>query len=120
MGRPVVHWEIAGANAEKLSAFYSEMFGWKVDANNPMKYGMVETGGEGGINGGIYANEDKSRQGLTYYVQVEDLEAALKKAEGLGGKRIMEPMPIPDAGISIAMFTDPEGNRIGLLTSTSS
>ena len=53
MGQPVIHWEIAGADAEKLWGFYSEMFDWKIDANHPMKYGMAETGGEGGINGGI-------------------------------------------------------------------
>ena len=45
MGQPVIHWEIAGADAEKLWGFYSEMFDWKIDANNPMKYGMAETGG---------------------------------------------------------------------------
>ena len=53
MGQPVVHWEIASNNAERLHGFYTALFGWTVDSNNPMHYGMVDTGGQGGINGGI-------------------------------------------------------------------
>ena len=45
MGQPVIHWEIEGGDADKLWGFYSDMFDWKIDANNPMKYGMAETGG---------------------------------------------------------------------------
>ena len=118
MGQPVIHWEIAAADPDKLWDFYTKMFGWKIDSNNSMKYGIAETGGDGGINGGIYANDDEGARGITFYVQVEDLEAALAQAESLGGKKVMEPCPIPDAGISIAMFTDPEGHRIGILSPT--
>lgn len=53
MGQPVVHWKIASKDAERLQDFYTRLFGWKIDSNNPMKYGMVDTGGQGGINGGI-------------------------------------------------------------------
>jgi predicted enzyme related to lactoylglutathione lyase len=45
---------------------------------------------------------------------VPDLQAALNKAEKLGGKTLMPPMDVPD-GPSIAQFTDPAGNRIGLV-----
>ncbi|MFQ5912544.1 MAG: VOC family protein [Nitrospinota bacterium] len=114
MGQPVVHWEIAADDAKKLQDFYSGLFEWKIDSNNPMNYGMVETGGEGGISGGIYDNGgDKSRT-LTFYVQVDDLEAYLKKAEKLGGKRMTDPTPIPGTGRAIAHFTDPGGNPVGL------
>jgi predicted enzyme related to lactoylglutathione lyase len=47
------------------------------------------------------------------YVQVEDLEEYLAKAESLGGKRIHEPQEIPGVG-AWANFADPEGNVIGL------
>lgn len=112
MGKPVVHWEIIGRDGERLQRFYTELFGWKVNANNPMKYGLVDTGGEGGINGGIAAAEDG--HGVTFYVQVGDLQAALDRAESLGGRTLTSPTEIPNM-VTFAVFADPEGNRIGLV-----
>jgi predicted enzyme related to lactoylglutathione lyase len=40
VGQPVVHFEIMGSDAVELGAFYSELFGWTVDADNPMHYGI--------------------------------------------------------------------------------
>jgi predicted enzyme related to lactoylglutathione lyase len=48
------------------------------------------------------------------YVQVEDLDAALAKAEKLGGKTILPPSQVP-GGPKLAMFADPAGNVTGLL-----
>jgi hypothetical protein len=78
-----------------------------------MGYGLVDTGGSGGINGGIYASKDSGRPGLTFYVLVDDLQAYLDKATKLGGKTVFPPTPIPGTG-SMAMFLDLEGNAIGL------
>jgi predicted enzyme related to lactoylglutathione lyase len=108
MGQKVSHFEIHGS--KELSQFYTDMFGWHVDANNPMNYGIVDThGGEGGINGGISADDENW---VTVYVEVDDLQAALDKAEGLGGKTIMPPSEV--GPVSIALFQDPSGNKIGL------
>jgi predicted enzyme related to lactoylglutathione lyase len=52
---------------------------------------------------------------VTVYVQVPDVEAALAQAESLGGIRMLRPGEIPEAGIEIAKFSDPNGNRIGLI-----
>jgi predicted enzyme related to lactoylglutathione lyase len=114
MGNPVVHWEINAKESRKLQEFYSTLFDWKIDTNNPMNYGMVETGGSGGIAGGIGQAEDGAPQYVTFYVQVPDLQACLDQAEKLGGKTILPPTEIPNV-VTIAMFQDPEGNAIGLL-----
>jgi predicted enzyme related to lactoylglutathione lyase len=53
---------------------------------------------------------------LTVYVQVENLDAALERAAGLGARRVVEPTPIEGVG-SFALFQDPEGNVVGLLAS---
>jgi predicted enzyme related to lactoylglutathione lyase len=42
MGQPVVHFEVIGTDAKKLQGYYSELFGWEIDANNPMNYGIVQ------------------------------------------------------------------------------
>jgi predicted enzyme related to lactoylglutathione lyase len=106
-----VHWEIASGNGEKLQRFYAELFDWRVDANNPYHYGVVDTGG-GGINGGIGPSDGANR--VTFYVQVPDLQAALDRAGRLGGKTVMPPTEIPGE-VTLAMFADPEGNVIGLI-----
>src|SRR5438105_2833837 len=113
MPNPVVHWEIASKNAKQQQEFYAKLFDWKINADNPMNYGVVETGGSGGINGGIFAPNDPGPTWVTFYVLVDDLQAYLDKAESLGAKTVVPPMPIPGHG-SCALFTDPEGNCIGL------
>lgn len=114
MPNPVVHFEIAGSNGQQLQDFYGRLFDWQVDADNPFQYGSVDTQTGVGINGGISgANEPNNR--VTFYVQVPDIQATLDKAESLGGKTIMPPDEIPGMGITLAMFTDPSGNVIGLM-----
>ncbi|MEX2245612.1 MAG: VOC family protein [Dehalococcoidia bacterium] len=116
MTRPIVHFEILGKDAKKLQDFYSALFGWSIDANNPMNYGLIgPTVGapENGIGGGIAASQD-GKPFVTVYVQVVDLNETLKKAESLGGKPVMQPMDVP-GGPSIAQFSDPEGNVVGLV-----
>jgi uncharacterized protein len=111
MGAPVVWFEVAGRDLETLKKFYGGLFGWKVDADNPIGYGMVDTGAEGGIPGGINASGEVEY--VSFYVDVPDLEARLKKAEKLGAKVVQPPTPVP-GGPTIAMLEDPEGHRIGL------
>jgi len=112
MGNKVVHFEVIGKDGKKLQEFFSGLFGWKIDANNPMSYGMVDPG-ETGIGGGIAADMQGGSGHVTFYVEVADLQATLTKAESLGGKTIMPPMPVP-GGPEIAMFADPEGHVVGL------
>src|SRR5262245_48106852 len=104
MAHPVVHWEIAGKNGEKLQEFYARLFDLKITVHQEIgNYGMVETGGEGGINGGIFGTGGETPNYLTLYVLVDDLQAALDKAESLGGKTVVPPTPIPGHG-AFAMF----------------
>ena len=41
MGQPVVHFEVIGKDGARMQSYYSELFGWKIDTNNPMGYGIV-------------------------------------------------------------------------------
>ena len=111
---PVVHFEITGADSSALQNFYRELFDWKIDTNNQWQYGVVETGGDGGINGGIAGNQDGTTGGrVTVYAAVDDMQAYLDKAERLGATVVM---PVTDMGdFTIAMFADPAGNITGLV-----
>ena len=43
------------------------------------------------------------------------MEAALAKAESLGGTRMMGPDKMSEVDIEIGLFTDPEGHVIGVV-----
>ncbi|HEY6178404.1 MAG TPA: VOC family protein [Kofleriaceae bacterium] len=124
MGHPVVHFEIIGKNPENLRTYYSKLFGWEFDTDSPVaeavsqpgSYGFVDrnttsdgTGIPGGVGGG--ARYDSH---ALFYIGVPDVEAALRNAERLGGKRRMGPQKNPGKDLVVAHFTDPEGNLIGL------
>jgi hypothetical protein len=119
MGQPVVHFEVIGKDGEKLQRYYSELFGWEIKGDNEMNYGMVDREGnlapDGiGIGGGIAGGPPGYEGHVTFYVAVPDIEAALQKAESLGGERVMGPEKIMDS-IELGQFKDPEGHVIGLV-----
>jgi len=123
MGQPVVHFEIIGKDAESMQRYYSELFGWEIDADNPMNYGTVaregNTNPDGiGIGGGIGAGPEGYEGHVTFYVEVPDVEAALAKAETLGGSRMMGPEK-PMEGLEIGLFNDPEGRTVGVVNTAS-
>lgn len=115
MGRPVVHWELMSKDPAKVSEFYAKIFDWKIQHLPEMNYRLVETGGEGGINGGIFKPE---REGpwpgsMLFYVDVDDLAAYRKKVVAAGGKIHVEEHEVPGMG-AFSLFTDPEGRMMGL------
>ena len=123
MGQAVVHFEVVGKDGEKLQRYYGELFGWNVNADNPMQYGMVDAKdntsmtGDNGIGGGIGQGPDGYEGHVTFYVAVPDVEAALAKAESLGGTRVMGPEKVME-GIVLGQFLDPEGHVLGLTQAT--
>lgn len=123
MGQPVVHFEVIGKDPHKLRNYYGELFGWEFDTSSPVaeavsepaSYGFTEgnmtsdgTGIPGGVGGGPAYDSH-----VIFYVGVPDVEAALQKAEALGGTRLMGPARAP-TGLVVGHFTDPEGNLIGI------
>ena len=119
MGQPVVHFEVIGKDGEALQRYYSDLFGWKIDGDNPMNYGMVAREGnvnsDGvGIGGGVGGGPEGYEGHVTFYIEVPDVEAALAKAESLGGTRVMGPETIMDQ-VELGHFKDPEGHTIGVV-----
>jgi uncharacterized protein len=121
MGQPVVHFEISGKDPAALRTYYGELFGWEFETGDAAteavseagNYGFVDGGTtDGGINGGVGGGEAYEGRVL-FYVSVPDVEAALRQAENLGGKRQMGPEGTPGT-IVVGQFTDPQGNLIGV------
>jgi predicted enzyme related to lactoylglutathione lyase len=123
MGHPVVHFEIIGSDPAMLRSYYGDLFGWEFHTGDaateaisqPGNYGFVDgsTTGDGiGINGGVGGGAGYEGRVL-FYVGVPDVEAALQKAESLGGTRRMGPEGTPGT-LVVGHFTDPEGHLIGV------
>lgn len=114
MSNRIVHFEIAGRDGRMLERFYSKLFDWKIERRdmNGVPYGMIETGGEGSYSGGI-RHEPEGKAEIVLYVEVSDLEAAVARAQELGGEIRIPPMETPE--VTFALVTDPEGNPVGMV-----
>jgi uncharacterized protein len=123
MAQPVVHFEIIGSDPQNLRDYYTGLFGWQFDTPSPVaqevsepaSYGFVDlvtsedgTGIRGGVGGG-----PSYKSHAVFYVGVPDVEAALERAEELGGTRLMGPATSP-SGLVVGHLTDPEGTLIGV------
>jgi predicted enzyme related to lactoylglutathione lyase len=121
MGRPVVHFEVIGQDGKALQSYYSDLFGWEIDASNEMGYGVVPREGnldsDGvGIGGGVSGGPEGYAGHVTFYVEVPSVEESLAKAESLGGKRVFGPDKVMER-MTLGQFLDPEGHVIGLIES---
>lgn len=123
MPQPVVHFEIIGRDPTLLRKYFSQLFDWTFDIPTPVveevsapdAYGFLDliasddgTGIRGGIGGGPGYESH-----TVFYVGVPNVEAALQRAEELGGSRVMGPVTSPN-GLVLGHFTDPEGNLMGV------
>jgi uncharacterized protein len=115
MGNPVVHFELMSKDPAKIGDFYAKLFGWKIQHRPELNYRIVETGGQGGINGGIVKPERKEPWpgNMLFYIAVDDLAAYRKKVVAAGGKIHVEEQEVSGMG-SFSLFTDPEGRMMGL------
>jgi predicted enzyme related to lactoylglutathione lyase len=123
MGQPVVHVEVIGTDPTALRSYYGSLFGWEFDTSGevarevstPDDYGFTDGNvtDEGlGIPGGVGGGPSYRPRAL-FYVSVPDVEEALRRAESLGGARVLDPARAP-SGLVVGQFTDPEGNLIGV------
>lgn len=115
----VVHFEIPADNVARCKEFYEKAFGWQITLY-PMPgmeyYGIhtVESDEKGmpktlgAINGGMQ-KRDGTLKTPAICAKVEDIDAALKRIEELGGKVIAAKVNIGGMGW-YARILDTEGN----------
>lgn len=115
-GPHVDWWEITlsdKASSDKVKKFFTSVFGWKISSDAQYDYGQVSAK-DAGIGGGIGPGAPGAPNKVTFYIEVNDPDAYLRKIEAAGGKTVMPTMTITPT-TTIAQFADPAGNVIGLV-----
>jgi predicted enzyme related to lactoylglutathione lyase len=117
MAGQMVHFEVKAEDADRATAFYSNVFGWQFgDSAMPdMDYRMTQTGEQ---HGGAVFSSDEAGQGLVIYFDTDDIDASLAKIRERGG-HAEDKQPIPTVGW-FARCKDTEGNDFSLFQSDES
>ena len=105
---PVTQFQIISKSPDETAKFYSELFGWAINANNPMGYRQITTGSMQGIQGGIWPAPPQAENFVQLFIAVDDVKAYAKKAEGMGAKLLIPPTTLPE-GDEMAVLHDPQG-----------
>jgi uncharacterized protein len=117
MTSPAILFEIVALNREALVEFYRNVFGWPAQGNTGSAFIHFPPAPRQLIS--IIAKATPGRpgwsKGVTFYLQVDSLEATLEKIEAHGGAVIVTPRAVDTEGFRFAMFEDPECNVIGLI-----
>lgn len=115
----VVHFEIPVDESERAAAFYRDAFGWEVAGYGDQPYWLVTAGpaDEPGADGALIARGELHASPVIV-VGVDDLDAALARAEQAGGRVVQGRSEIPGVGWS-AYIIDTEGNTIGVFQPSS-
>lgn len=119
MGNPVAWGEIMGKDAASLKRFYTKVFGWKYEEYPDVNYASVETEGPQLPGAGLGIGIDpEGATRATIYLGVDDVAATLGTIKNSGGTIVMDEMTVME-NVTFGMFTDPEGNLLGLLKNVS-
>ena len=114
MGRPGVHWEFWSEDPGRAGEFYEKVFDWKVRHIPEISYRLVETGGEGGINGGIMTPQKGPwPSNLSLYIDVDDLDLYSQRIRDAGGTILVDKQEVPGVG-KLSLFKDPDGRVLGM------
>ncbi len=115
MNSPVVRWQIVTPDPEKTAEFCRKAFGWSVRTANALGYREVTTGGESGIDGGIWPAPPEAQPFAQLFLQVDDVDDAVQRATDAGATVIVPRSPLPDGDV-IAILRDPSGLPFGVMS----
>jgi predicted enzyme related to lactoylglutathione lyase len=109
-----VNWfSIQGPNGHALQQFYKQVFGWAMKSMPGAGDTLMVPSQKDGIPGGIGTSMNH-QPSVAVYVSVGDIDAVFGKIQRSGGRMAMPKTELPGGMGTIAGFTDPAGNWIGL------
>lgn len=112
----ITHIDIPVSDTGRAKEFYGTLFGWQIEEIPGFEgYPMWQAPNK--ISGGGLAPRSEGFTQPRSYVEVDSIEETLAQATAIGGTVVMDKSPI-DESSWWAVFTDPDGNAIGLFEST--
>lgn len=118
-----VSWfEMPADDIARVSEFYGKVFGWatpsmSADAAFALTVEADENGNPtkvGGINGGFHKRQGEADAGPVIHIHVDDIDAKLSAVTKAGGTVIQPRTEVGEYGLSMALFSDTEGNVMGI------
>ncbi len=113
MAHAVVHFEIGGPDDGQLAEFYAGLFGWRM---NPVPGSATRWSTPAAAAGSTAASREPRCRAVTFYIETDDLQAALDKVNLLGGKTELPVTELPGMP-AFARFSDLDGLVVGLVGS---
>ena len=110
----IAWFEIPADNPERAKAFYSNLFGWKI---NPFPgggdYWHIDTGGADDTPDGALKKRKHPQEPVVNYVSVDSADRFADKIVKLGGKISMAKTAVPQMGY-FAICRDSENNEFAI------
>jgi predicted enzyme related to lactoylglutathione lyase len=107
---PIVFVDIVGTELPKQAQFYREVFGWQIGPGGDFSAPVAAS-----MRGTLRVEDPKENPiERVIYLGVPDINAALAAVAAHGGKTVLPRLEVPGVAI-LALFTDPAGNRMGLV-----
>ena len=114
MGSPVTQWQVITSDPGKHSEFYATVFGWKVNADNPLGYRMVDPGPAKGMPGGFWPAPAETPSFVQLFIEVADIQETIRRVTEHSGTVLIPPQTLPQ-GEQMAILRDPMGVSFGLV-----
>lgn len=102
---PIVFFDIAGPDDEKLREFYTTVFGWRFSDD-----GQTQVSAGSSFSGAIRRDPAEKR----LYLGVSDVTETLAEVEANGGSVDTPRFEVPGL-VVLGLFRDPAGNPMGLV-----
>ncbi|HSR52507.1 MAG TPA: VOC family protein [Acidobacteriota bacterium] len=111
----IKHIEVAGPDGGRLKSFYGDLFHWDMKRRDIAGFDYYDLQGGSEPSLGI-RHEPQGSAEIVIYIEVDDLEGTVEKAQKLGASVRIPPME--HEGLRFALVEDPEGNPVGLTQAT--
>lgn len=108
----ICHVEFESTNLARTQAFLEEMFGWTFRSfgETMVVFGLGDTH----VGGLQKVDAVTTGSSPSIWIEVDDLDAYLSRAERMGGGIKSARSPVPGVGFS-GQISDPDGNTLGLV-----
>jgi predicted enzyme related to lactoylglutathione lyase len=117
MAGEIVHVELVSSDFEKTRDFYGIIFGWDCQEAGvpdlPYMLWKAETGVAGGFRRPSEGDSPSPR--IINYIRVDDIDSTCRAIEESGGAVAVPKTEISEEIGFMALFTDPDGNLLGLI-----